>query len=227
MATQYRNERKHQISQADALVLRARLSHVMTRDSHAQQDGCYHIRSLYFDNSENKVLREKLDGVDERSKYRLRLYNHDPSRIVLERKHKLHGGCHKDQYDLSRAQAEALLQRDVAWMRTHDNAFVRSAGNAMLLDHLQPCVIVDYHREPFIYGPGNVRITLDDRLRTSLHTGGLLSGTALQTLPALHDFVVLEIKYDDFIPDFLVHLLGLDNRSRRSVSKYMQARVFG
>ena len=81
---QFRHEIKHEISRLDMLVLRQRLKAVMEPDSHAK-DGRYDIRSLYFDNLDDKALREKLDGVNIREKYRIRLYNNDPSAIRLER----------------------------------------------------------------------------------------------------------------------------------------------
>ena len=87
---QYRHEVKHEISNLDMLILRQRLRAVMKPDSHAK-DGQYEIRSLYFDNMDDKALREKLDGVSVREKYRIRMYNNDPSVIRLERKFK-HGG---------------------------------------------------------------------------------------------------------------------------------------
>ena len=59
---QFRHEVKHEISNLDKLILRQRLSTVMTPDSHAK-NGHYEIRSLYFDNPDDKALREKLDGV--------------------------------------------------------------------------------------------------------------------------------------------------------------------
>ena len=82
---QFRHEVKHEISHYDMLILRQRLRAVMKPDSHAV-NGRYEIRSLYFDNLDDKALREKLDGVNIRAKYRIRLYNHDPSIIHLERK---------------------------------------------------------------------------------------------------------------------------------------------
>ena len=85
---QFRNEWKHEITPADRLVLKQRLSLIMKPDSHAV-DGLYHIRSLYFDDIHDTALYEKIDGVNQRDKYRLRYYNGDTSYIVLERKSKI------------------------------------------------------------------------------------------------------------------------------------------
>lgn len=88
---QFRHEYKYQISYADYYTLRSRLRTVMRQDAHAGTEGTYRIRSLYFDNLFDKALREKLDGVDNREKFRIRYYNNDVSFIRLEKKIKQHG----------------------------------------------------------------------------------------------------------------------------------------
>ena len=112
---QFRHEVKHEISRHDMLILRQRLRTVMKPDSHAI-NGQYTIRSLYFDNLDDKALREKLDGVNIREKYRIRLYNNNPNLIHLERKFK-HGGLgYKNSANLTPEQAQAIAGGDVEWM---------------------------------------------------------------------------------------------------------------
>ena len=69
MAPQYRHEWKHVLNIGDLLILRQRLRAIMESDPHAI-DGKYQIRSLYFDNLDDKALREKIDGVNMREKFR-------------------------------------------------------------------------------------------------------------------------------------------------------------
>ena len=83
---QYRNEIKHIISPADRAMICASMRAVAKLDPHAQAKGFYTIRSLYFDNMADKALREKIDGVNEREKFRIRYYNGDASVIHLERR---------------------------------------------------------------------------------------------------------------------------------------------
>ena len=59
---QFRHELKHEISLGDMMAVRARMRAICETDPHAV-DGKYFIRSLYFDNPEDRALREKLDGV--------------------------------------------------------------------------------------------------------------------------------------------------------------------
>ena len=74
---QYRHEWKHELSFQDYLILRQRLRAVMEPDPHAV-DGRYFIRSLYFDNLDDKALREKIDGVNRREKFRIAIITATP-----------------------------------------------------------------------------------------------------------------------------------------------------
>ena len=82
----YRHEMKYLISAASAEILRNRLPHIMKRDPHAGENGRYTIRSLYFDDFCGSAYHEKVSGLSQRLKYRIRCYNGDTSRCRLERK---------------------------------------------------------------------------------------------------------------------------------------------
>lgn len=164
---QYRHEWKHELSFQDYLILRQRLRAVMEPDPHAV-DGRYFIRSLYFDNLDDKALREKLDGVNRREKFRMRYYNGDPSLIHLEKKSKLDGLGTKFSADLTAAEAQKIVDGELDWMMDADRPLLRELYVKMSAQGLRPKTIVDYTREPFIYRPGNVRVTLDYDIRSGL-----------------------------------------------------------
>ena len=149
---QFRHEVKHEISNLDKLILRQRLSTVMTPDSHAK-NGHYEIRSLYFDNPDDKALREKLDGVSIREKYRIRLYNNDPDILHLERKFKCGGLGNKESTPLTPNQAQSIANGDIRWMAASADEIVRRFYTRICSDRLAAKVIVDYTREPFVFGP--------------------------------------------------------------------------
>jgi hypothetical protein len=71
---------------------------------------------------------------------------------------------------------------------------------------LSPRTIVDYIREPFVYVPGNVRVTLDREIRTGLGNLDFLNPDSL-TVPAGEDTVILEVKWDTFLPDVIRDLV--------------------
>ena len=163
----YRHEWKHEISWADMIALRSRLSAVMKKDIHAI-DGKYFIRSLYFDNASDKALKEKIDGVNKREKFRIRFYNYDTSVIHLEKKSKINGLCLKDSAVLTKEQAQDIVNGNLEWMPSSNIPLIVELYAKMKSQGLKPKTIVDYTREPFVFAPGNVRITLDYNIRTGL-----------------------------------------------------------
>ena len=225
MDVQYRHEWKHELSYADMLVLRARLRAVMQSDPHAI-DGKYHIRSLYFDNLNDKALREKIDGVNMREKFRIRLYNCDPSVIHLEKKAKRNGLGTKFSADLSAEEAQKIVDGDLDWMLASGRPLIQELYCKMRYQGMRPKTIVDYTREPFIYGPGNVRVTLDYDIRTGLKCTDFLNPDAV-TVPAGDAPILLEVKWDNFLPTIIRAAVGVPDRRVGSFSKYAQCRIYG
>ena len=80
----FRHEIKLLLTQADYRLMSARLSALLMHDENAGEDGEYFIRSLYFDDASHMAYREKLSRVEDRKKYRLRLYNDSDLVIKLE-----------------------------------------------------------------------------------------------------------------------------------------------
>ncbi|MBO4281012.1 MAG: VTC domain-containing protein, partial [Lachnospiraceae bacterium] len=105
----YRHEMKYQIAYGDYLAMRKRLAAVMEKDPHTMEDGRYRIRSIYFDNTEDKALREKADGVSKREKFRIRYYNDDLSFITLEKKMKINNLCLKYDARITEEECRKLL----------------------------------------------------------------------------------------------------------------------
>ena len=221
---QFRHEVKHEISNLDKLILRQRLSTVMTPDSHAK-NGHYEIRSLYFDNPDDKALREKLDGVSIREKYRIRLYNNDPDILHLERKFKCGGLGNKESTPLTPNQAQSIANGDIRWMAASADEIVRRFYTRICSDRLAAKVIVDYTREPFVFGPGNVRVTLDYNIRTALRCTDFLNPHCT-TIPVPDSPCILEVKWDNFLPDVIRDIVQLGDRHSTAYSKYAACRIY-
>lgn len=221
---QFRHEVKHEISNHDMLTLRQRLRAVMKPDAHAV-NGRYEIRSLYFDNIDDKALREKLDGVNVREKYRIRLYNNDHSVIHLERKFK-HGGLgHKDSASLIPEQAQAIVDGNVSWMAESKDEVILGFYTRIKNEGMTPKVIVDYTREPFVFGPGNVRVTLDYNIRTGMSCIDFLDPDCV-TVPINGSPCILEVKWDNYLPDVIRDAVQLDGRRSSAFSKYAACRMY-
>ena len=221
----YRHEWKHEINYSDMIALRQRLRAVASADEHTI-NGRYQIRSLYFDDPADTALREKLDGVSRREKFRIRYYNHDTSMIHLEKKSKLAGLGNKQMTALTAAQAQAIAAGDIDWMAGSGDALLLELYAKMRGGGLRPRTIVDYTREPFVYGPGNVRVTLDYDIRTGLNCTDFLNPDCV-TIPAGNAPIILEVKWDGFLPDIIRDAVRLNGRRAGAFSKYAQCRIYG
>ena len=221
----FRHEWKHEINYADLLVLRQRLKAVMQPDPHAV-GGSYFIRSLYFDNLSDKALREKINGVNCREKFRIRYYNHDTSLIHLEKKSKWNGLGNKRSAALTAQEAQAIIDGDLEWMLQSGRPLIQELYFKMLSQGLRPKTIVDYTREPFVYAPGNVRVTLDYDIRTGLNCTDFLNPDCV-TIPAGSAPIILEVKWDEFLPSVIRDIVQLDGRRTAAFSKYAVCRIYG
>lgn len=221
---QFRHEVKHEISNHDMLILRQRLRAVMKPDYHAV-NGQYEIRSLYFDNLDDKALREKLDGVNIREKYRIRLYNNDPSTIRLERKFKRGGLGVKTSADLTPEQTQKIVAGDVEWLSQSNDEMLLGFYTRVRNEGLKAKVIVDYIREPFVFAPGNVRVTLDYGIRTSINCTDFLNPDCV-TIPINDSPCILEVKWDNYLPDVIRNAVQLVGRRSAAFSKYAASRMY-
>ena len=225
MDVRYRHEWKHEISYLDLLCIRQRLRAVAESDPHAA-DGKYYIRSLYFDNAGDKALREKLDGVNLREKFRIRCYNGDLSVIRLEKKCKVNGLGAKFSADLTAGEAQKIVDGELDWMLGSGRPLVQELYAKMRAQGLRPKTIVDYTREPFVYRPGNVRLTFDYDIRTGLDCTDFLDPDCV-TVPAGDAPILLEVKWDDYLPAIIRDVVQTPGRRVTAFSKYAQCRIYG
>ena len=221
----YRHEWKHEINYLDMLTIRQRVMAVMQPDPHTI-DGKYLIRSLYFDNLDDKALREKVDGVNRREKFRIRYYNLDTSLIHLEKKSKLNGLGSKFSAPLSAEEAQAIVDGRLEWMVDSGRLLIQELYSKMQYQGMRPKTIVDYTREPFIFTPGNVRVTLDYDIRTGMGATDFLNPEC-PTVPAGDAPIILEVKWDDYLPDIIKDCVQTPGRRMAAFSKYAQCRVYG
>ena len=224
----YRHELKFDIPYGEYLAMRARLKKIMTADPHTDSNGQYHIRSIYFDNFEDKALKEKIDGVARREKFRIRYYNDDLSFITLEKKMKVDNLCLKYDARITEEELRNILNGNIAFMRGHPEELVKELYAKMKFHRLKPKVWVSYLREPYIYPPGNVRVTFDSEIRTSLFSTELLNGQKrdISATDTPQD-MLLEVKYDAFLPEIIQDLIQVDNIRQQAFSKYGACRRYG
>lgn len=222
--TAYRTEIKHIITIMDAQLVRSRVQSVLQLDSHAGRDKKYFIRSLYFDTAEDKAYYEKIDGVAIRDKFRIRYYDHNTDIIRLEKKSKVNGSASKEGAFLKKHQVEAILNGDIAFLLQSSEPICREFFLKLREDRLMPKTTVDYYREAYTCRWGNVRVTLDSDLRTSIGCVDFFNPASISTFPMNPNFCILEIKYDHYLPDFIRDLVQLNTCMATAVSKYVACR---
>jgi hypothetical protein len=223
----YRHELKHYINVADYLAIRSRLCQIMSVDSNSNENKEYKIRSLYFDNLQDKALMEKVNGINRREKFRIRFYNDNHSFIKLEKKMKNNGLCAKVSESISKEECMSLLNGDIAFLKDSGKELFIELYCKMKDQLLRPKTIVDYTREAYIYKPGNVRITFDKSIRSGIFSKNLFDEN-LPTVQSIDSrYIVLEVKYDEFLPDIVQAIIQTNERKSTAISKYAAARIYG
>lgn len=216
----YRHEYKYLISKSAAQLLKLRLAGLMERDPHAGPTGQYTIRSLYFDDLHHSAYEEKADGIRDREKFRIRIYNYDTSVIRLEKKEKLG--------ELTRKTGQTITLQDACHFENRlSGPCPDSTGDLTNLFRykiaggLRPVVLVDYDRTPFVCSAGQTRITLDENLRTRPYCGSLTASDRAMIPVFGEDQVVLEVKFNDYLPGVLATALEDIPRVNLAISKYV------
>ena len=222
-----RREIKQAISTQQYFYLKARLQTIMQRDENASTNGRYHIRSTYFDNLSNKVLNEKKEGYLNRDKYRVRIYNLSDRVIHLERKSKRNNLTYKSKCTISKQEFEKMQYGEIEWMEHDHRSLLQDLYREMKYSLLKPTCVVDYEREAFMFPYGNVRITFDSAVKSSIHNTNMFDKHLPMVNVLDHHTVILEVKYDEYLPDIIRALLQSVDTHAEAYSKYQLSRMFG
>lgn len=223
-ASRPRHELKYLISDGDAFILSRRLGMLLARDGNAGPDGRYTVRSLYFDTPADDALRQKAEGHSRRAKWRIRTYGNGLSNFFnLECKAKNDGIGHKRATRLSREEAEALASGPLRESTPDDPPLLAKFLDLSKTACLRPVTVVVYEREAFRYELGNVRITIDSRMRSTPNPSALTSADEV-LMPISPGEIVLEVKYDAYLPDFVRDIINVPGAVRCAWSKYALAR---
>ena len=222
----YRYELKYVCSDLQLRQMEERIGVLLQKDPHVGQKGFYTIRSLYFDDYEDSAFWEKEDGADPRKKYRLRFYDGRTERISLEIKRKVGTKIRKESCSVTRAEAEAMMRGD--WYQVfQDPAPVARRfylDGAMRL--MQPKIIVEYDRVPYVGREGNVRITFDRNIRSCSETD-LFWEKEMPVRPIMPPGQhLLEVKFDEFLPDWIHRTLQMESMTQTAFSKYCLCRKY-
>jgi len=220
----FRHELKYYMNRYQYEVMKRQLGGLLRLDKYAGPDGDYHIRSLYFDDIDNKALHEKLAGVRDREKYRIRIYDKSDKVIHLEKKIKFNEYVSKVKEPLTREMYEAIMAGDYEPLNDPSRPLLAEMYFQMKNRMLRPKVIVDYVREAYVCGAGNVRITFDKTLMTGLSQTDIFDPGLGMIRAFDDDITVFEVKFDEYLPEYVRTAIQTGGLVRQSNSKYVLCR---
>lgn len=218
----FRHELKHSINTVEYMAIRQRVNAVCKKD--ANSNGAYTVKSLYFDNFYDEALKEKLEGFNKREKFRIRYYGTDKSFIRLEKKSKINSLCNKVSAVITEEEVQRLINNDYEFLKNSKDPLLLELYSKMKTKFIKPKTIVIYEREAFVYTAGNVRITFDSKIRTGINSVDFLNDEVI-TLSTGNN-TILEVKYDEFIPQVILDAVQTGGQSAKAFSKYAVARMY-
>ena len=223
-----RHELKFFINEGQHYLLSRALDRTLDRDPNGDENNEYAIRSLYFDTVFNTALYEKFDGVPNRNKYRIRIYNFSDRVIKMECKTKLDSLISKRSISIPRDLCEQLIAGDPTGLESTRSGLLNDVYREMTVNLLRPCVIVDYIREAYLHPAEEVRITFDKQLRTGMRSHDLFNPHVPTVPPFDHQLMILEVKYNQVLPPYIRDLLNTycPNAISSAISKYTWCRRF-
>lgn len=222
----YRHELKFLINAHQNNLMANKLSKICQRDSFSDADGGYLISSLYFDDYHQSAFFDKLSGIRDRKKFRVRVYNYQSDVIKLERKIKWENVIEKSHIQITKEEYDALESGDASFLRHKDDVVAKDFYHNYQTKNLRPRVVVEYRREAFIYKYGDVRITFDAYLKAGVFQKDLFSnGYMISAIP--NDQIILEVKFTGYFPDVIRNIIQINNLQRQSISKYAKCCVVG
>jgi len=219
-----RNELKYYISQPEYRLLVNVLDSLLPPDKYSQ-NGCYHVRSLYFDTLHDKAFYEKMYGVGRRKKYRLRIYSVDDQKVKFEIKNKVKEKINKETAIISREDALSVINGDADPHLKYNNKILNKIYCDFKRDPFRPVVMVDYLRKAFTYDINRIRITFDQELSSDISNFDIFRKPINPKSILKAGLVIMEVKYNDYLPDWIKDALGIVTSTRSAISKYCLSRI--
>ncbi|MCR5607980.1 MAG: polyphosphate polymerase domain-containing protein [Lachnospiraceae bacterium] len=216
----FRHELKYVISEKERRILDTRLQGIMQVDKNGD-NGCYMIRSLYFDDIYKTAYSEKLAGTPARRKYRIRTYNYSDSIIKLECKNKRDNYIYKESATITREEYEKIINEDYGFLLTKNNELCKRFYIECTTRKLRPVVYVDYDRKTFVMDAGQVRITFDSHVRAAPAHYDMFDAISPAWECMNNEELILEVKYTDMYPDLVKRIISPEYGVFMAVSKFV------
>ena len=220
-----RNELKYYINYSEYYILKNKIRAVLRQDKNCRNNDSYFIRSLYFDNLRDDAFLDKLAGIETRKKYRIRIYNNETKCIKFEIKNKMNNQIEKHSAEIKKEDVKKIKEQDYSVLLNYNNKVLNEAYYVFKSQNFKPVVIVDYFREAYKHNFNNIRITFDKELHTGGHNMDLFNKNIFTSPIVPKGRLILEIKYNHFLPDYIKGLLTLKSFEKCAISKYVLCRM--
>ncbi len=217
----YRQEKKYLLNPIQTMLLEQRIQALLPLDSNSD-DGSYYIRSIYFDSKTDKAYEEKLSGVHEREKIRIRFYGLSQNIIKLERKEKKENLIYKEDCKIDAKTAQEMTAGNFEGLLQYEQPLAKYVYALSKSEGLHAVVIVDYIRRAYLHPIGNVRITFDTKLMARKVHGDIWQKGILHDV--LGENTILEVKFNQIIPTYIAELVSSVPGVRMALSKYTMCR---
>lgn len=221
-----RSELKYYISKNEYVALVNRLKFLLDPDKHSIPGIGYYVRSLYFDSYDDKCLYEKQSGTMCRRKFRLRIYDTESQTVKFEIKNKWNNQIFKESATISKDSAEKIIAGEYEELLEYKNPILNKAYIEFTQYHYRPTVVIDYDRDAFTLDFFNLRVTIDKDLRSN-NTDFDIFSSNIHTVPViLEGKQILELKYNECLPDYVRGIIQPIAFERCAISKYTLGRRF-
>jgi hypothetical protein len=216
MKTTTRHEYKYLISYVDYFNVIEKIKQLMIHDKHGTEDS-YVVTSLYLDDLVYSGATDKAFGNEVHKKYRIRHYD-DPNKKKLELKYKVGEVSTKTSTLINDEVYQAIVRSESNDLFNYfDNELIRLYTLDLLKHHLKPTMYMEYKREAYKDSLDNIRITFDHSLCGERYYDE--SGTIDYQLMG-SDKLILEVKYEHFIPKEIHQILKKITIDHIAYSKY-------
>ena len=222
-----RQEKKYLLYLEQTERLRHHLGQVLQADIHGKDNGGYLVRSLYYDTPDDTDFHEKSDGIGDRRKIRLRVYDPDAESAKLELKEKMGDFQRKRSLSVSREEAEKLMDGDYTCLLLREEPFALDMYIMMQEKCYCPRCIVEYDRTAWFVQENDIRITLDANIRATESNLDLFSKNLMTYPVSERGITTLEVKFNNFLLSYVRDLVSIHGQPQVSASKYCMARSIG
>lgn len=219
-----RHELKYYINLSEYEILRDKLKFILKKDNFSVDENGYHIRSLYFDNAQDNDLYEKSYGIFKRKKFRIRIYNKSENVIKLEKKNRYGEMINKESLTITKDEYEKIQSWNYDFLLEKENPLARDFYFFLRSEHMSPKIIVDYIREAYIGDIEDIRVTFDKCLSAGLNSIDLFDQNMVTTEVLTFPMMIMEVKFNSYLPDYIRDILQLDGHHRSAISKYVICR---